>query len=169
MFYVSFCLILFILIPAMSLGDYRYFSQNPMKGEELRGRVIDWLSRHASSQDWVVLADSGLIPYASPLNFIDSYCLNNLEMAHYPAKYRYELFCKNILNQQPAFIILTSLIEKGRALYTPSDVCLNQMIGKNNQYHLIKTFVTAPTDSSYRYEIYERSSIVPGNDARLGH
>ncbi|STY28798.1 LphB [Legionella wadsworthii] len=161
MFNISFYLILFIFIPAMSLKEYRYFSQNPIKGEELRGRVVDWLNLHASSKDWVVLADSGLIPYASPLNFIDSYCLNNLEMAHYPAKYRYELFCKNIFNLQPAFIILTSLVEKGWAVYTPSDVCLKQKIHKNNQYHLIKTFVTAPSDSSYHYEIYERSSIVP--------
>ncbi|KTD03290.1 hypothetical protein [Fluoribacter gormanii] len=159
LFYISFFVVLFLFIPAMSLADYQYFSKNPVKGEQLRAKVVDWLNSHASPNDWVVLADSGLIPYASPFNFIDSYCLNNLVMAHYPTKQMYEQFCKDVLHKKPAFIILTSLIEQGRVIYTPSDVCLKAALSNHNDYKLSNTYVSKNPDSIYRYEIYENSSV----------
>lgn len=159
LFYLSFFVILFLFIPAMSLADYRYFSQNPVRGEQLRGKVIDWLNNHASAGDWVVLADSGLIPYASHLNFIDSYCLNNLAMAHYSANNMYEAFCTNVWHKKPAIIILTSLIKQGRVIYTPSDICLKEMLSKHHDYKLSKTYVSNNPDSIYRYEIYKNSSV----------
>ncbi|PWY57505.1 protein LphB [Legionella qingyii] len=158
LFYLSFFVFLFLFIPAMSLADYQYFSQNPVKGEQLRGKVVDWLHSHGSPKDWVVLADSGLIPYASPLNFIDSYCLNNLSMAHYPTKQMYEQFCKEVLHKKPAFIILTSLIDQGRVIYTPSDVCLKAVLRNRHDYKLSNTYVSNNPDSMYRYEIYENST-----------
>ncbi|WP_454785108.1 protein LphB [Legionella sp. WA2024007413] len=159
LFYLSFFVVLFLFVPAMSLADYQYFSQNPVKGEQLRGKVVEWLNNYASPNDWVVLADSGLIPYASPLNFIDSYCLNNVTMAHFPAEHMYEEFCKEVLHKKPAFIILTSLIEQGRVIYTPSDVCLKKALSNNHDYKLSKAYMTDNRDSIYRYEIYENSSL----------
>ncbi|WP_454780686.1 protein LphB [Legionella sp. WA2022007384] len=158
LFYLSFFVVLFLFVPAMSLADYRYFTQNPVKGEQLRTKVVDWLNSHAAPSDWVVLADNGLIPYASPLNYIDSYCLNNLTMAHYSKKQMYEQFCSEVLHKKPAFIILTSLIEQGRVIYTPSDVCLKTALSNNHDYKLSKTYVSNNRDSIYRYEIYENSS-----------
>ncbi|MCE0723173.1 MULTISPECIES: ArnT family glycosyltransferase [Legionella] len=167
LFYSSFFVILFLFIPAMRLTDYHYFSQNPVKGEQLRGKVVDWLNRHASAGDWVVLADSGLIPYASNLNYIDSYCLNNLAMAHYPAKHRYEQFCKEVLRKKPAIIILTSLIKQDEVIYTPSDVCLKTELSKYFNYKLSKTYVSISPDAIYRYEIYESSSISSPEEINL--
>ncbi|MBN9225719.1 MULTISPECIES: protein LphB [Legionella] len=159
-FYLGTLTILFLLIPKMSLADYRYFSQNPVKGELLRSRVVGWLNSHASSRDWVVLADSGLIPYASDLNFIDSYCLNNLAMAHYPTQQMYKHFCEEIWQEKPKIIILTSLIKQGKVIYTPSDACLKTMLDKYN-YKLSTTFISNNIDSTYRYEVYEKPFIFP--------
>lgn len=160
LFYLSFFVMVLFFIPKMSLEDYRYFAQNPIRGEQLRVKVVDWLNRHMTPGDSVVLADCGLIPYLSHLNFIDSYCLNNLAMAHYPEKQRYELFCDHILHQKPAVIILTSLIEQGRVIYTPSDVCLKKLLNKQDNYTLSQVYVTNNPDSSYRYEIYTNSSTI---------
>ncbi|CAM2779342.1 LphB [Legionella steigerwaltii] len=160
LFYVCTLVILFLLIPKMSLADYRYFSQNPVKGEQLRSKVVDWLNHHASAGDWVVLADSGLIPYASNLNFIDSYCLNNLAMAHYPTQHIYAHFCESIWQKKPKIIILTSLIKQGKVIYTPSDACLKTILDKYH-YKLSTTYVSNNPDSTYRYEIYENPFAFP--------
>ncbi|VEB34448.1 LphB [Legionella sainthelensi] len=157
-FYLVYFSIALFFIPKMSLADYRYFSQNPIRGEQLRIQVVNWLNNHTPMGASVVLADCGLIPYLSHLNFIDSYCLNNLSMAHYPEKLRYELFCNNILHKKPAVIILTSLIEQGKVIYTPSDVCLKKLLNKQNNYTLSKIYMANNPDSIYRYEIYTNSS-----------
>jgi hypothetical protein len=145
----------FFFVPYMSLGDYRYFSQNPVQGEKLRQRVVDWLTAHAPAQGEVVLADTGMIPYLSDLNFIDSYCLNNLSMAHYPAEQRYERFCHEIISQKPDVIILTSLLEEGRVVYTPSDLCLHKLLVKQKNYQLQQSYLSPDPKSTYRYEIYK--------------
>lgn len=157
LFYLSCAAFAVFFIPAMSLSDYRYFTENPLSGEQLRARVVDWLSRYTSAGASVVLADSGQIPYDVNLSFIDSYCLNNLAMAHYSPKKRYEQFCKKILLTQPEVIILTSLIENGRVIYTPSDACFKTLLKQNN-YQLQKTFESNNKNSSYRYELFTNSS-----------
>lgn len=156
--YLACFVVAFFCIPVMSLADYRYFSQNPVRGEQLRVKVLNWLNKHAVSGNSVVLADSGMIPYFSNLDFIDSYCLNNLSMAHYQIERRYEQFCNKILLEKPSIIILTSLIEKGQVRYTPSDVCLKALLGKKNHYKLSKIFVSNNPDSIYRYELFTNSS-----------
>ncbi len=152
-----FILTFFFFIPSMTLGDYRYFSQDPVKGEQLRRAVLDWLFIHASPKESVVLSDSGMIPYYSDLNFIDSYCLNNLSMAHSLAKQRYEHFCQEILVEQPNTFILTSLVQHGRIIYTPSDVCLKKRLDKQKNYKLIQVVRSESKHSFYRYELYRHS------------
>lgn len=127
----------------MSLDAYRYFSQNPVHGEQLRKSVVQWLNTHAKNQDRVVLADSGLIPFLSGLTFIDSYCLNNKEMAQFPAVKRYELFCQQILEEKPQIIILTALIDKGKIIYTPGDSCLKPFLDVHKEYKLGGVFLLA--------------------------
>lgn len=152
-----YCLFLgtvWLFIPKMSLAEYRYFSQNPVKGEQLRKTVLDWLKEHIAPGEEVVLADSGMIPYYSDLNFIDSYCLNNLAMGHYPANQRYEQFCHEMSLKKPAVIILTSLIERGEVIYTPADACLKAFLSKSkNSYTLRHSFST----DEYRYELFTNS------------
>jgi hypothetical protein len=162
LFYLSCFVFAVFCIPKMSLSDYRYFTENPLRGEQLRGRLVDWLGHHTSAGSSVVLADSGQIPYNVDLNFIDSYCLNNLSMAHYPPKDRYEQFCKKILLKKPEIIILTSLIEKGRVVYTPSDACFKRLLKQNN-YELNTTFESNNKNSNYRYELFTNSSSILKN------
>lgn len=153
-FYFFFIGIIFFFVPKMTLADYRYFSKNPVKGEQLRQQVLDWLKSHTTSVKRVVLADCGMIPYFSDLEFIDSYCLNNLAMAHYPAAHRYEQFCREIFPTKPSVIILTSLVEKGRVIYTPSDQCLKALLEKQHDYKLQKTFISNDANATYRYEVF---------------
>jgi hypothetical protein len=147
-------LIALLFIPKMSLGDYQYFSEAPLKGEKLRLEVVKWLNIHAKKDDTVVLADSGLIPYYSQLHFIDSYCLNNAEMTKIPSLSRYEAFCNSIMAQQPDYFILTSLIENGEVNYTPSDFCLKKILKNNKNYKLINVISTQSPQSQYRYELF---------------
>ncbi|MFT4058302.1 MAG: protein LphB [Legionella sp.] len=147
----------FFFIPKMTLADYRYFSESPVQGEQLRQHVVNWLNTHASPGSRVVLADSGMIPYLSSLNFIDSYCLNNLAMAHYPAYQRYTRFCHEIMPMHPEVIILTSLIQRTKEIYTPSDLCLKDLLAKQSNYQLKQSYLSPNPDSQYRYEIYERN------------
>ncbi|MDR3442717.1 MAG: protein LphB [Legionella sp.] len=152
--YFIFLFAVFTIIPPMSLADYRYFSQDPIKGEQLRQKVLDWLKINVSENDSVVLGDSGMIPYYSNLHFIDSYCLNNRTMAHYPAKQRFEWFCQDVMREKPAVIILTSLLESGKVLNMPSDQCLKYLMSKQNKYNLTQSFENKSADSSYRYELF---------------
>lgn len=146
----------FLFIPGMSLAEYRYFSLGPKEGEQLRQEVGLWLQSHVGEGESVVLADSGMIPYYSNLNFIDSYCLNNAIMAHYPKVHRYEQFCHQIMRDAPPIIILTSLIEHGKVLYTPSDLCLKTLLEKQKNYKLVKTIQSSGVESIYRYELFTK-------------
>ncbi|WP_035891110.1 hypothetical protein [Legionella norrlandica] len=152
--YVSAFFVALLFIPRMSLEEYRYFSQNPVQGEKLRKSVVQWLNHHVQRKDKVVLGDSGLIPFLSNFNFIDSYCLNNASMAQFPDEERYELFCHQILEKKPQVVILTSLIEKGKVTYTPSDFCLKPLLINHKEYQLKKIFSTNNADSQYRYELF---------------
>jgi len=152
--YVVFFLAVFLFMPSMTLAQYQYFSQNPLQGERLRKKVVHWLSTHMASGNSVALADSGMIPYFSNLNFIDSYCLNNTSMSHYPKEHRYEQFCNEIVLEKPEVIILTSLIEQGHVMYTPGDQCLQKIMNKHRAYKLTKTFASNNMDSAYRYELF---------------
>lgn len=143
-----------IFIPSMSLPDYRYFAVNPQAGERLRQKVVAWLTNNMRPDSQILLADSGMIPYQSALHFIDSYCLNNKGMGDMSHKERYQRMCRNVLLTKPDGIILTSLIERGRITYTPTDFCLHNKLKTSKIYQYRTTYQTKDSDSSYRYEIY---------------
>lgn len=153
LFIASFCMA-FFFIPSMMLADYRYFKNNPVAGEKLRNEVVQWLETYAKKGDTVVIADAGLIPYRSHLNFTDSYCLNNSKMSQYPKAQMYDQFCHQILKEKPQIIILTSLIEHGLVTYTPSDLCLKLLLSKQSDYKLSRIFFSKSDDSMYRYELF---------------
>lgn len=155
LFLICFCMA-FFFIPTKTLSEYRYFRQNPIEGEKLRSNVVQWLKTHAETGDAVVLSDSGLIPYYSNLNFIDSYCLNNVTMTQYPKAEMYEQFCQQILLEKPKIIILTSLIEHGQITYTPSDSCLKLKLNNQNGYKSIKIFSAKAQNSMYQYELFTK-------------
>lgn len=153
-FYLVLFAVLALFMPWMSLAQYRYFSENPVRGEQLRMSVIQWLTDHGRAGDRVVLGDSGLIPFMSPLHYIDSYCLNNLFMAHYPKQQRYNQFCHQIITERPEIIILTSLIKNGQVIYTPSDACLKTLLSNQSGYKLANSLKAVNPDSEYRYELF---------------
>ncbi len=153
-FYSTALFVTILFIPGMTLSQYQYFTENPQKGEQLRKRVIDWLKVHATSNSTVVLGDSGMIPFYTNFKFIDSYCLNNSIMAHYPVHERYERFCKQIVLERPQIFILTSLIDNGKIIYTPSDLCLKKILNKQSGYKLTETMYSQKSNSSYRYELF---------------
>lgn len=152
--YLVVLMLLAFFMPAMTLSQYRYFSENPVRGEQLRQSVLTWLNEHSKPGNTVVLGDSGMIPYFSNLHFIDSYCLNNLKMSQYPERQRYEQFCHQILDEKPDFIILTSLLKNGQVIYTPSDACLKAVLNNQGAYKLSGVFSDASPDSEYRYEMF---------------
>ena len=153
LYIICFCLA-FFFIPFMTLSEYRYFKQNPVAGEQLRTNVVKWLGTHTNPGDTVVLSDSGLIPYSSNLNFIDSYCLNNASMSQYPKEQMYEQFCRQIMLEKPKIIILTALIKNGQIMYTPSDKCLKPILNNQSRYKLSSVFSTRDQGSMYRYELF---------------
>ncbi|STX28646.1 LphB [Legionella beliardensis] len=144
----------FLFIPMMSLPNLRYFAKAPQGGQLLREKVSLWLDKNISAPNQVLLADSGLIPYRSSLTFIDSYCLNNREMTQKPDKNMYWQQCIKTFQQKPKVIILTSLVEKGRVIYTPVDACLSNRLKTNKDYVYQTTLQTTDKDLRYRYEIY---------------
>lgn len=146
--------LLVFFIPWMTLAQYRYFTQNPVQGEQLRVQVVQWLQTNAKPDADVVLGDAGFIPYFSTLHFIDSYCLNNKIMAHFPHDQMYEQFCYQILLEKPAVIILSSLLEQGETTYAPADVCLKNVLKNNPAYKLRKTFTSNTKESVYKYELF---------------
>jgi len=150
--------VVLLFIPKMTLADYQYFSENPKRGEALRLQVIAWLEKNARLEDQIVLADSGMIPYYSPNHFIDSYCLNNRSLAHDYSPPSYVNFCKKILKDKPAIIILTALALQDELIYTPADECLKSLLVRNKDYTFIKSLHT-PINShqSYMYQIYRLS------------
>ena len=144
------------LIPTATLSDYRYFRNNPVKGEQVRSKILHWLNTNAKKGDSVVLADAGYIPYSSDLNYIDSFCLNNISMTQYPKSQMYEQFCQNVLNEKPQVIILASLINKGEVLYTPGDNCLKPLLDERKDYKFVRSFLSSDEDTEYRYELYKK-------------
>ena len=156
--YGSAFLIVIFFMPKMTLGDYHYFTKNPVAGEQLRKNVIGWLEDHALPHSRVVLADSGLIPYKTPYAFIDSYCLNNVDMTKQPAASMYQDFCEKIVDIKPEIIILTALIENGKTIYTPADACLAATLAQSLVYCLQTSFTFGNKDSFYRYEIFSKSN-----------
>ncbi len=154
--YFSAVLLIIFAIPKMSLANLRHFTKNPLAGERLRENVIDWLDKNAKPGSHVALADSGLIPYRSSLNFIDSYCLNNAAITQDLSVGMYPRLCEQVLQSKPDIIILTSLTEKGRLIYTPSDVCLAEKLRSSDYYTLQASLSTSDTHHTYRYEIFQK-------------
>ncbi|ASQ45532.1 protein LphB [Legionella clemsonensis] len=144
----------FLFIPKMTLAHYRYFTINPQAGIKLRQEVVAWLEKYVQPDSRVVLADSGLIPYVSSLNFIDSYCLNNKKMTALSTENRYLWLCDQVMKSQPEVIILTSLKIDDRIIYTPADLCLKQALKVDKRYKFRTYFKSDSQKSSYRYEIY---------------
>ncbi|WP_203454875.1 protein LphB [Legionella sp. MW5194] len=160
-------LMAFFFIPAMTLSQLRYFTQNPIAGEQLRMKVIEWLARHTTENSRVVLGDSGFIPYYSRLRFIDSFCLNNKAMALQPPAERDQWFCKSIPSLKPDVVILTSLTENNTLHYLPVDQCLQKELTMNRNYQLKALVYTVANQQAYRYEIFQLSggeplSLIPG-------
>ena len=152
--YVCAFFLAFFYIPLMTLGGYRHFTENPVAGEQIRHHVAVWLGRHISPKSHVVLADSGLIPYQSPHPFIDSYCLNNAEMTKFTTASMYQRVCESVLETKPEVIILSALVEDGKAIYTPADACFAVKLTHNIGYCLQTSFETEDRHSFYRYEIF---------------
>lgn len=148
------CWVALFCIPKMSLSDLRFFAVNPVQGERMRVAVVTWLNRYAAADSDVLLGDSGIIPYLSPLRFIDSYCLNNKRMIQLPEAKRYDLYCSEILREKPKVIILTSLYDNKKNIYTPVDNCLHQKLKENKGYQLRISFRSGGNHRFYRYEIY---------------
>lgn len=148
-------LLLFFCIPMMSLPAYHHFTENPLRGERLRQKIVTWLDKHTTEQSRVVLADSGLIPFRSTRKFTDSYCLNNLAMRTMSRATMYSLLCNQVLVSKPDVIILTSLIEDGKPLYTPTDACLASHLVNSHNYQLQRCLGTGNSHSYYQYEIYQ--------------
>ncbi|KTD48890.1 LphB [Legionella rubrilucens] len=151
----------FFFIPAMTLPQLRYFTENPVAGEKLRIKVIQWLTRHTTENSRVVLGDSGFIPYYSRLRFIDSFCLNNKTMALQPAAERDQWFCKTILSLKPDVVILSSLTENNTIHYLPVDQCLQKALTMDRNYQLKALFYTVANQQAYRYEIFQLSGGEP--------
>lgn len=153
---IGWVLVIWLFIPSMSLLQYRYFTQGPVEGERLRVAVARWLEAHVKTDERVVLADCGLIPYLTRHTFIDSYCLNNLNMAHDSESDRYRSFCHRTMKEKPEVIVLTALVESRRIIYTPSDRCLSQELKHAQDYTLQRTFKIQDEASAYQYEIYKK-------------
>lgn len=148
------CFFAVMCIPKMTLSEFKYYAQNPILGEHLRWDVVRWLEKNASQNDTVIIGDAGLIPYYSPLKFIDSYCFNNKEMAHDSKTLRYENFCKKTLLEKPQIIVLTSLTDDDGFQYQPSDSCFKKAFKNNKKYRKKATFSIGGDAKNYHYEVY---------------
>lgn len=156
-FALKLCSVLFIallFIPKFTLNQYKTFAQNPVKGENLRLEVVNWLNANIKPDSRIVLADCGLIPYATEHNYIDSYCLNNKKMSHIKDKDRYLKFCDEIMSTKPEVIILTSFFKKQQKIYTPADKCLLEKLKNSDIYQLQEKFVSNDHNSQYEYEVF---------------
>lgn len=152
---ISVIWISFFFIPTYSLANYQSFTLNPQAGIRLRQKVVKWLNENVPANSQVVLADSGLVPYSSPLPFIDSYCLNNKAMTRFPLKDMYQRLCKEVFITKPKVLILTSYASKdGKVTYTPADLCLLQQLKQDQSYQFRTVFELEGKLHRYRYEIY---------------
>lgn len=150
-----FLAVVLLFIPKMTLAEYRYFSENPQRGEALRFKVVEWIERNTIPGEQIVLADSGLIPYYSSRHFIDSYCLNNRSLAHDYPSHPYIHFCKKIIQERPEVIILTVLATDEKLIYTPADDCLKDLLAHKKDYRFVKNLqIQGNSHQSYIYQIY---------------
>ncbi|CDZ78714.1 hypothetical protein BN59_03026 [Legionella massiliensis] len=147
--------IAFLFLKPSSLKNYRYFTINPVNGYVLRNKVLAWLNHNAPANSPVVLADSGQIPYLSPLPYLDSYCLNNKAMTTIYKNDMYQGFCSDVMVRKPPVVILTSLIENdGNVIYAPVDACLKEHFKNDSIYKFQRTYEVKSVEFIYRYEIY---------------
>ena len=147
-----------LCLPISSLQQLVYFTENPRSGDALRIQLSDWLNTHIRSDDHIVLADSGMVPYLVPAHFEDSYCLNNKQMAKASYATMFDQFCEQTLHQRPAVIILSSLVEQGRIIYSPADHCLQKRLVRNQDYFREHVLREKTSDSGYQYEVFVRRS-----------
>lgn len=141
-------------IPKMNLAEYREFTTRPILGNKTRMQVSQWLIEHLKPDDSVALADAGLVPYRTNVNFIDSWCLNNACMASFNQTTMVQNMCQRILKTKPKAVILTSLNQNGILIYAPVDDCLRFESLFFNTYQLSQVFSANSPNYSYRYEIY---------------
>lgn len=151
-------LLSFFFVPMMSLTGYRYFTKATIAGEQLRQEVATWIQQNARPNTHIVLGDSGLIPYQTEQDFIDSYCLNNARMAAMPSASMYQTMCETVLKTKPDMIILTAALINGQPIYAPADVCLATKLADNRDYAWQVSLETADHDWGYRYEIFSKSN-----------
>lgn len=154
--YALLFLIMVFLIPKRSLIHYQMYPQGNLAMNQERQALVLWLNQRIKPQSHIVLGDCGLIPYLSPFAFIDSFCLNNREMAQYPKKSMDQQFCQKILKDKPGVMILSSLAEKKRVVRLSVEKCLHKHI-LNHDYHFMRIF-KGSSDEGYRYEIYALNS-----------
>ena len=146
--------LVFLWIPRYSFSNLSSFTLNPIAGEQLRNQVIDWLENNLHPTNTVVLGDSGMIPFKSSLNFLDSTCLNNKDIPTYFAN-DYKKFSQHTLSLKPHLIIITSLLTKNNLQYLPGDMFLFDEIKKKSGYRLVPPFFrTKKITSSYCYDLY---------------
>lgn len=143
-----------VFLPVTNLFDLNHFTKNPQNGEHLRKRVAEWLNKNISPDNYVSLADCGLIPYFSSHHFIDSYCLNNREMTKISGQEMYQQQCLNTFRQKPKVIILTALLSRKNVIYAPVDACLNEPLKTNKEYQFKTSFQVGNPNEGYRYEVY---------------
>jgi len=149
-------LIGFFCLPAMTPAEYRFFSNNPQAGIRLRQNVLAWLAANVPNKSHVVLADSGMIPYLSNLDFIDSACINNRQMTEQVDSTMYLRFCDQMLKEKPELIILSVLLENRHTFSTPADACLTTKLRDSGDYKLKAIFETGDQHSTYRYSVYRK-------------
>ncbi len=152
-FIVFISVLVFFWIPRYSFSNLASFTLNPIAGERLRNQVIDWLEHNMHPTSTVVLGDSGMIPFKSPLNFLDSTCLNNKDIPTYFAN-DYKKFSQHTLSLKPHLIIITSLLTKDNLQYMPGDKSLFDEIHKNSDYQRTAVFCSKKINSSYCYTLY---------------
>ena len=145
-----------LCLPISGLQQLAFFMKNPLAGEELRMEVTDWLKQHVSPDTRIVLGDSGMVPYFIPARFEDSYCLNNKRMGNESYATMFDALCQRMLLQKPELIIVASLVEKGKIIYSPTDKCLNKKLASSTDYRKSRLFQTRSTKSRYRYQLYIR-------------
>ncbi|MDI1351633.1 MAG: protein LphB, partial [bacterium] len=62
--------------------------------------------------------------------------------------------CHQVFEEKPQIIILTSLIENNKVIYTPGDICLKNNLESHSGYKLTSVFSTTGYGSTYRYEMF---------------
>ena len=145
-----------LCLPISGLKQLVFFTQNPLDGERLRMELTDWLKFKVSPDTRIVLGDSGMLPYFLTARFEDSYCLNNKRMGNESYATMFDSLCQRMLLQKPELIIVASLVEKGKTIYSPTDKCLNKKLAASTDYRKSRLFQTRSTKSRYRYQIYIR-------------